>query len=104
MGVGPLHSLLSLEGVSDVLINGPGKVWIERHGELVVTDVEVDAHELDYLIERMVAPSGARLDPANPIADARLLAAAKLGVLAASAGSWSGTYHLGPSGRRRCAG
>ena len=73
VGVGPLHSLLSLEGVSDVLINGPGKVWIERHGELVVTDVEVDAHELDYLIERMVAPSGARLDPANPIADARLL-------------------------------
>ncbi len=71
-GLGPIEPLLALAGVSDIMVNGPGRVWIERHGRLLATEVEVDAATLDHLVERIVAPLGRRLDRTSPLVDARL--------------------------------
>lgn len=72
-GTGPLTELLGDPDVTDVLVNGPYEVWIERSGELVKTDVRFDSrHELEMLIERSLGRAGARADASSPIADARL--------------------------------
>jgi pilus assembly protein CpaF len=71
-GVGRLEPLLAEAGVSDVLVNGPGRVWVERSGRLERTDVVLDRAAIDLLVERVVAPLGLRADRSAPIVDARL--------------------------------
>ena len=71
-GLGPLESLLGDPAITDVLVNGPGPVWVERAGELEVTSVVLDRPGIDLLVERIVAPLGRRVDPASPVVDARL--------------------------------
>ncbi|MFV2038650.1 MAG: CpaF family protein [Acidimicrobiales bacterium] len=71
-GLGPLEGLLQMQGVTEVMINGPGRIWLERNGRLAPTDIEVGASEIDHLIERMVAPLGRRLDRTSPVVDGRL--------------------------------
>lgn len=71
-GLGPLDPLLADDAVTDVLVNGPGPVWVERAGHLEVTDVVVDRPTIDLLIERILAPLGRRVDPAHPVVDGRL--------------------------------
>ena len=72
-GVGPLTPLLADESVTDVLVNGPSEVWIERAGVLSLTEVRFeDEGSLLDLIERVLAQAGARADASRPIADARL--------------------------------
>jgi pilus assembly protein CpaF len=72
-GYGPLTSLMRDAGVTDVLVNGPKDVWIERGGGLERTEVAfADEGELRFFIERFTALAGTRADLAHPIADARL--------------------------------
>jgi pilus assembly protein CpaF len=71
-GVGRLEPLLADARVSDVLVNGPGRVWVERSGRLERTDVVLDRAAIDLLVERVVAPLGLRADRSAPIVDARL--------------------------------
>jgi pilus assembly protein CpaF len=72
-GYGPLTSLMREAGVTDVLVNGPKDVWIERGGGLERTEVAfADEGELRFFIERFTALAGTRADLAHPIADARL--------------------------------
>lgn len=71
-GLGPLDVLLADASVTDILVNGSGPVWVERHGELSPTDVWLDRPVVDLLIERILAPLGRRVDPLNPVADGRL--------------------------------
>jgi pilus assembly protein CpaF len=71
-GLGPLEPLLADAEVSDVLINGPGPVWVERGGQLHRTGIRLDRAEIDLLVERVVAPLGRRADRSNPVVDARL--------------------------------
>ena len=71
-GLGPLEPLLSDPRVTDVLVNGPGPVWVERGGLLERTAVVLDRPTIDLLIERIVAPLGRRVDPASPVVDGRL--------------------------------
>lgn len=71
-GVGPLEPLLGDPAVTDVLVNGPGPVWVERHGRLAQTSVVVGRADIALLIERIVAPLGLRADRTTPIVDARL--------------------------------
>lgn len=71
-GLGPLEPLLADPEVTDILVNGPGRVWVERCGSLEVTDVSLDLATLGLLIERMVAPLGRRVDPTSPVVDGRL--------------------------------
>jgi pilus assembly protein CpaF len=69
---GPLDSLLADPCVTEVMVNGPGPVWIERRGTLERTPICIDVSVLDGLLERIVAPLGLRLDPTSPLVDARL--------------------------------
>ncbi len=85
-GLGPLERFLELDGVTEVMINGPGPIWLERNGQLGETDVYVGMHEIDHLIERMVAPSGRRLDRTSPLVDGRLPDGSRLHVAAAPVG------------------
>lgn len=71
-GLGPIDELLNDDEVTEVMINGPGAVWIERHGALCVTPVVLTVDEIEILIERIVAPLGLRADRLAPMVDARL--------------------------------
>ena len=71
-GLGPLEAFLDDDRVSDVLVNGPGPVWLERDGVLFETDVVVDRPTIDRIIERILGPLGVRADRVCPVADARL--------------------------------
>ena len=73
MGVGPLEPLLADPTVSDILVNGFDKVWVERGGRLEQTEVRFrdDAHLL-HTIRRIVARIGRRVDESSPMVDARL--------------------------------
>ncbi|HYZ98230.1 MAG TPA: CpaF family protein [Acidimicrobiales bacterium] len=71
-GLGPLEPLLADPCVSDVLVNGPGPVWIERSGRLERTELALDRAAIDLLIERVTAPLALRADRTSPIVDARL--------------------------------
>jgi pilus assembly protein CpaF len=72
-GYGPVSRLMRDVNVTDVLINGPSEVWIERAGTLELTEVKFTGHEaLRAWIERNLSRAGARADAARPVADARL--------------------------------
>ncbi len=73
LGYGPLEQFLSVEGVTEIMVNGPKHVYIERGGKVqrVNTVFEDDEH-LMRIIERIVAPLGRRIDEGSPMVDARL--------------------------------
>lgn len=71
-GVGPITELLADPRVDDILVNGPGPVWVERLGRLERTDITLDHAAIDLLIERTVGELGLRADRTSPIVDARL--------------------------------
>ena len=71
-GVGQLEPLFADPEITDILVNGPGPVWVERRGRLERSEVVLDRPEIDLLIERVVAPLGLRADRSTPIVDARL--------------------------------
>ena len=71
-GLGPLEPLVHQPGVTDVLVNGPGPVWVERYGRLEATTVVLDRPAIDLLVQRIVAPLGRRADPVHALVDARL--------------------------------
>lgn len=71
-GLGPLEPLLADVTVTELMVNGPGRVWIERAGKLAPTDVTLDEATLGVIIDRIVAPLGLRVDRTSPFVDARL--------------------------------
>ena len=71
-GLGPLDPLLGDDTITEVMINGPGPVWLERDGTVVQSGIELSADELRLVVERVVGPLGLRLDRMLPFADARL--------------------------------
>ncbi|MGE5553698.1 MAG: CpaF family protein [Betaproteobacteria bacterium] len=73
LGFGPINGLLNDSSVSEVMVNGPRQVYVERHGKLELTDVVFrdNAHVM-HVIEKIVAPIGRRIDESSPMVDARL--------------------------------
>jgi pilus assembly protein CpaF len=71
-GLGPLEPLLADPSVTEVMVNGPGRAYVERDGDLVPVSLELDGPGIVHLVERVVAPLGLRLDRASPLVDARL--------------------------------
>ncbi len=73
LGLGPLEPLLKEPSISDILVNGYNKVYIERNGKLAATQVRFrDNAHLLHIIEKIVSQVGRRIDEAQPIVDARL--------------------------------
>ena len=73
LGLGPLEFLLKDPSISDILINGPKNIFVERHGQLEKTDVEFrDNAHLMQIIDRIVSKVGRRVDETSPMVDARL--------------------------------
>jgi pilus assembly protein CpaF len=72
-GLGPLAPLLADPNVTDVLVNGPSEVWVERDGGIQKTPVRFPSTAaVAALIQRVIAPLGLRVDEARPWVDARL--------------------------------
>ena len=72
-GLGPLELLLKDSSISDIMINGPKHIFVERHGRLELTDVEFrDNAHLMQIIDRIVSKVGRRVDETCPMVDARL--------------------------------
>jgi pilus assembly protein CpaF len=73
LGLGPIEPLLADASVSDVLVNGPGQVYVERRGMLEATNVRFDSVEhLMRIIDKIVSRIGRRIDESSPMVDARL--------------------------------
>lgn len=72
-GFGPLEILLKDEGVTEILVNGPHRVFIERGGVLQLSDLRfIDDQHVLRVIQRILAPVGRRLDESSPMVDARM--------------------------------
>jgi pilus assembly protein CpaF len=73
MGLGPLEPLLKDETVNDILVNGPNRIFVERAGKLMLTDVVFkNERHLLRIIDKIVSAVGRRVDESNPYCDARL--------------------------------
>jgi pilus assembly protein CpaF len=73
VGLGPLEPLLQDPTITEIMVNGPGSVFIERDGRLERVDVAFrDEAHLRHIIDRIVAPIGRRIDESSPLVDARL--------------------------------
>ena len=73
MRLGPLEDLLADDSVSEIMVNGPTKVYIERGGKLSLSDCQfTDDASVLSVIERIVSPLGRRIDESQPYVDARL--------------------------------
>jgi pilus assembly protein CpaF len=82
LGLGPLETLLADESVTDIMVNGPNQVYVERHGKLVLSDVTFrdNAHVMN-IAARIVTAVGRRCDEATPLADARLADGSRVNVI-----------------------
>src|SRR5271169_2355940 len=73
LGLGPLEPLLWDDEITDILVNGPSQVYVERGGKLYLTDVSFqDDQHLMLIIDRIVSQVGRRVDESSPMVDARL--------------------------------
>ncbi|MBQ6007719.1 MAG: Flp pilus assembly complex ATPase component TadA [Kiritimatiellae bacterium] len=71
--LGPLEDLLADDSVTEIMVNGPHRVYVERGGKLQLTDLQfLDDASVMAIIERIVSPIGRRIDESQPYVDARL--------------------------------
>jgi pilus assembly protein CpaF len=81
-GLGPLEPLLADPAVDEVMVNGPGSVYVERRGRVERVEVQFAGEaELMHAIERVLAPLGRRVDEAAPLCDARLADGSRVNVV-----------------------
>lgn len=73
LGYGPIEPLLKDDTVSEIMVNGPRQVYVERNGKLELTDITFqDDDHVMRVIDRIVSPLGRRIDESSPMVDARL--------------------------------
>jgi len=73
LGLGPLEDYLADPAVTEIMVNGPDQVYVEKHGKLVRTESSfMDDDSVLAIIERIVSPIGRRIDESQPYVDARL--------------------------------
>ncbi len=73
VGLGPLESLIAVDDISEIMVNGPNQIFVEKKGILYKTDATfADDNQVLSAIERIVAPLGRRIDESSPMVDARL--------------------------------
>ena len=82
LGLGPLEALLADDLVSEIMVNGPNTVYIERGGKLELSGVKFrDNEDVMRVVERIVAPLGRRVDESSPMVDARLPDGSRVNVI-----------------------
>jgi len=73
LGLGVLEELIANQKISEILVNGPNKIFIEENGKLKLSNVKFESVSgLKTVIDRILAPIGRRIDEASPLVDARL--------------------------------
>lgn len=83
IGLGPLEPLLKDEAITDIMVNGPHQIYIERKGKLVLTDIQFRNNEhVMNVAQRIVTAVGRRVDESSPICDARLKDGSRVNVIA----------------------
>jgi len=84
IGLGPLEDLLADDTVSEIMVNGPGRVFVERSGRLEATATRFTSEQaLRAAIDRVVSRVGRRVDEASPLVDARLADGSRVNVVLA---------------------
>jgi pilus assembly protein CpaF len=82
LGLGPLEPLLADESITDIMINGPNQVYVERKGKLEVTDVRFrDNDHVLNIARRIVSIIGRRVDETVPLVDARLQDGSRVNII-----------------------
>ncbi|MEA2629212.1 MAG: pilus assembly protein CpaF [Chloroflexota bacterium] len=82
IGLGPLQSLLEDNGISEIMINHPKQVFVERRGRLVLSPVTFESTaQLRQVIDRIVSTIGRRVDESSPMCDARLRDGSRVNVV-----------------------
>ena len=82
LGVGPLRELMEDSTISDILVNGPDKIFVERSGKLVRTNKRfIDNQQLTEIAKRLVNRVGRRIDESQPLVDARMSDGSRLNVV-----------------------
>lgn len=83
IGLGPLEPLLKDELVTDIMVNGPDQIYVERKGKLTLTDIHFrDNEHVMNIAQRIVTAVGRRVDESSPICDARLKDGSRVNVIA----------------------
>lgn len=73
IGLGPLEPIFADENITEVMINGPNQIYIERSGKLMISDARFrDEHHLQQIAQRIATRVGRRVDSSSPLCDARL--------------------------------
>ncbi len=82
LGLGPLEPLMADESITDIMVNGPKQVYVERRGKLELTDVQFrdDAHLMN-VATKIVTRVGRRIDEARPLVDARLSDGSRVNII-----------------------
>lgn len=81
IGLGPINPLIHDPTISEIMVNGPNKVYVEK-GRLVLSDVRFkDDQHVIHVIEKIVAPIGRRVDESSPMVDARLPNGSRVNVI-----------------------
>jgi pilus assembly protein CpaF len=82
LGLGPLEPLLAEETVTDIMVNGPYQVYVERKGKLELSDVKFrDNQHVLNICSRIVSQVGRRVDESQPLCDARLLDGSRVNII-----------------------
>ena len=83
VGLGPLEALLADPSISDIMVNGPYQIYVERGGKLTLTDIKFqDNQHVMNVATRIVTRVGRRVDESSPICDARLADGSRVNVIA----------------------
>lgn len=82
IGFGPINPLIHDSSVSEIMVNGPDQVYVEKKGRLTLSDVTFkDEQHVMHVIEKIVAPLGRRIDESSPMVDARLPNGSRVNVI-----------------------
>jgi len=82
LGLGPIDKLLKDSTITEIMVNGPGQVYIERQGTLELTDVNFrDNERLLFFVEKIISPLGRRLTELEPYVDARLKDGSRVNII-----------------------
>lgn len=80
-GLGRVSELLERPGVTEIMINGDGSIWLDTGGALERADLHLSPGDLVVLVERVLQPLGLRVDPLSPSVDARLADGSRVNIV-----------------------